>query len=79
MFKVLAIRCFILLFICFVSSASYGEEKTSENKKWELWEEEKLKVRHTFPQYKKNFNPKAIQEKVYQELFPKEETKNQKP
>ena len=79
MFKILAFKKLAVLSVFFMSFASYGEEKTLESKKWKLWEEEKLKVRHTFPQYKKNFNHKAIQEKVYQELFPKTETKNQKP
>ena len=58
----------------FMPVFSHGEDTpVLEDKEWALWEEEKLRVLDNFPQYRKNFNPKIIQEKVYQEFLQKKE------
>ena len=67
-----------LFLIFFLPFFSIGEEKPVAPKAQEwvkLWEEEKLKVRRRFPQYRKTFNHKAVQEKVTEELVQEGEVK----
>ena len=66
--KIRFLGLFLMFFLPFFS---IGEEKPVAPKAQEwvkLWEEEKLKVRRRFPQYRKTFNHKAVQEKVTEEL-----------
>ncbi len=60
----------------FMSFFSFAEEGAFLEKK-ELWEEEKLKVQKSFPQYRKTFNLSALQEKIKKELARQEEEKSE--